>query len=360
MPSERQSLVSVVVPVLNEAECLPRFHAALCAACDALPYRFEFVFVEDDSIDATVAALAALRRLDGRVRYLLLSRNFGHQAALCAGLEHAAGDAVIMMDGDLQHPPELIPRLLDKWCEGYEVVNTVRVESEAAPFLDRLWSWVFYRVFNRTTTLAIEPGGADFRLMARVAVDALNALPERHRFVRGLVRWIGFRQTMVPFRAPARFAGRSKYTFARKLRFALEGLTAFSFYPLRLVSALGWVTVLLSMAYGLFAITAHLLGGHTVPGWTSLIVSVVFFGGAQMTVAGILGEYIGRTFEQVLCRPVYIVRESVGLGTPAASPLARESERAGGFIPPHHLARGPKASMDRVHPGRTLPHGDTR
>ena len=193
MASEREPLVSVVVPVMNEAECLPRLHSALRAVCDALPFRFEYVFVESGSTDATVEVLAELRCHDECVRYLVLSRNFGHQAALSAGLEHAAGDAVVMMDGDLQHPPEVIPRLLEKWREGYEVVNTARVETEAAPAFKRLWSWVFYRVFNGSTIVAIEPGGADFRLMARVAVDALNALPERHRFLRGLVPWLGFR-----------------------------------------------------------------------------------------------------------------------------------------------------------------------
>lgn len=360
MASERQPLVSVVVPVLNEADCLSRLHAALVAICDALPFRFEYVFVDDGSTDATAAVLAGLRHRDERVRYLLLSRNFGHQAALSAGMEHAAGEAVVMMDGDLQHPPDVIPRLLEKWRAGYEVVNTARVETAAAPATKRLWSWVFYRVFNGTTNVAIEPGGADFRLMARVAVDALNALPERHRFLRGLVPWLGFRQTIVPFKAPARYAGASKYTFSRNLRFALEGLTAFSFYPLRLVTALGWATVMLSMAYGLFAIVAHLLGGHTVPGWTSLIVCVVFFGGAQMTVAGVLGEYIGRTFEQVLGRPVYIVREAVGLASANAPRQVREPERGAGFIPPHHLTRGPRVGQDQIPPARTQPHGDQR
>lgn len=336
-PPKAEKLISVVVPLMNEAACLPRLHAALRGACDALPYRFEFLYVDDGSTDSTVEALASLRLGDLRVRFLVLSRNFGHQAALGAGLAHASGDAVVMMDGDLQHPPELIPELVEQWEAGFEVVNTLRVETAEIPLAKRLWSWAFYRVFNWATSVRIQPGGADFRLMSRVAVNALNALPERRRFLRGLVPWIGFRQTFVAFKAPPRFAGRSKYNFIKNMRFALEGLTSFSCYPLRAMTLLGWMIVASSLIYAAYALGAHLLGGWTVPGWTSLILCVLFFGGAQMTMLGVLGEYLGRTFEQVNGRPSFILREAVGFvesGAGEFSPLPA-------FSPPHLVPGAP-------------------
>jgi dolichol-phosphate mannosyltransferase len=320
---------------MNEAACLPRLHEALRDVCDALPYEFEFLFVDDGSTDATVDVLGTLREKDVRVRYLVLSRNFGHQAALSAGLTHASGHAVIMMDGDLQHPPQLIPELIGKWEQGFDIVNTARIDSDSAPLLKRAWSWAFYRVFNGLTEIRIEPGGADFRLMGRVAVAALNAFPERHRFFRGLVPWLGFKQTVVPFKAPRRFAGHPKYTFIKNLRFALEGLTAFNFYPLRLVTAFGLTVAGSSAAYGLYALAANLAGGRTVPGWTSLILCVLFFGGSQLMMIGVLGEYLGRTFEQVTGRPLFILRAAVGVSShlDIAKPLVP---------PPHHLSARPR------------------
>ncbi len=308
---EARPLVSIVIPAYNEAECLPRLHAELCRACDPLPYAFEFLFVDDGSRDATPETLAQLRRRDGRVGYLALSRNFGHQAALSAGIERARGDAVIVMDGDLQHPPALIPVLLDRWRAGHDVVNTHRVQTVRIGLLKRLCSAAFYRVFNWAANVHLSPGSADFRLLARPVVDALNGLPERHRFLRGLIPWLGFRQTCVDFVAPERFAGHSKYTFLRSLRFALDGITAFSFYPLRRVTMLGWLIALGSVVYALYALGAHLFGHDTVPGWTSLLLCILFFGGCQLALAGILGEYLGRVLEQVKGRPLYIVRSAV-------------------------------------------------
>jgi len=309
-------LVSVVIPLLNEAECLPRLHEELRRHCDPLPYRFEFLFVDDGSTDRSSAVLAELHRGDQRVRYLLLSRNFGHQAALSAGLAQAAGDAVIMMDGDLQHPPAVIPQLLEKFEAGYDVVNTVRRETADVGPVKRLSSSLFYRFFNWVGSVQIVPGGADFRLVSRPATDALNDLPEVHRFLRGLVPWLGFRQTTIDFVAPSRFAGQSKYNLRRSLRLALEGLTAFSFYPLRRMMLLGWVITLLSFVYGVYVLGAHLFARNTVPGWTSLLLCVLFLGGCQLLALGVLGEYLGRVLEQVKGRPLFIVREAVGLPLP--------------------------------------------
>ncbi|HEV3003312.1 MAG TPA: glycosyltransferase family 2 protein [Pirellulales bacterium] len=306
-------VVSIVVAAYNEADCLGQLHEELCRALDALPYRFEFLFVDDGSHDETMAVLDALRQRDGRVRFLSLSRNFGHQAALSAGLEHAEGDAVVTIDGDLQHPPAVIPQLIERWQAGYEVVNTVRLRTEKIAPHTRLLSAAFYRVFNWAANIHIEPGGADFRLMARPAVNALVSLPEVHRFLRGLVPWLGFRQTHVEFVAAERFAGRSKYTFWRSLRFALDGITAFSFYPLRRLTIFGWIIALASCVYALIAVGAHLFGQRNVAGWTSLLLCILFFGGCQLILAGVLGEYLGRVLEQVKNRPLYVVRKSVGL-----------------------------------------------
>jgi glycosyltransferase involved in cell wall biosynthesis len=314
METERP-LVSVVIPELNEEDCLPGLHAELCRVCDALPYRFEFLFVDDGSTDASVEVLGRLHQEDARVRYLALSRNFGHQAALSAGLAHAEGDVVIMMDGDLQHPPALIPELLQSWQAGCDVVNTIRLNTEGVNPLKRLWSFLFYRFFNWVTNVRIEPGGADFRLMSRRAVDELNHLPERHRFLRGLVPWLGFKQSTVEFHAPKRFAGRPKLSFMRNLRFALDGLTAFSFFPLRLLTLFGWGAAFVSLAYGIYAALVHFITRSTMPGWTSIILCLVFLGGCQLAMIGVLGEYIGRILEQVKGRPMYIVREAVGPGS---------------------------------------------
>ena len=333
-------LITVAIPVLNEAECLTKLYDELCSACDPLPYDFEFLFVDDGSTDRTAEILTDLRRKDERICFVLLSRNFGHQAALCAGLGHAAGDAVIMMDGDLQHPPQVIPQLLERWQAGYDVVNTQRVETEGIDPLKQFWSASFYRVFNWVANMSLKPGSADFRLLSRVAVDVLNDLPERHRFLRGLVPWLGFRQTAVEFTAPTRWAGRSKYGFLRNLRFALDGITAFSFYPLRRVTVLGWIITLASLAYGAFALTTHLLGRGTVPGWTSLLLCILFFGGCQLLVAGVLGEYIGRILEEVKGRPLYVARAMAGLSPlrPRSAEVASPARRWPGPMRPERKA----------------------
>jgi dolichol-phosphate mannosyltransferase len=309
-------LVSVVVPAMNEAGCLPKLHDELRRVCDGLGFRFEFVVVDDGSTDETPDVLARLRADDPRVRYLLLSRNFGHQAALSAGLAHAAGDAVVMMDGDLQHPPALIPDLLKHWRAGYDVVNTIRRDPAEVGPLKRWLSLAFYKAFNWLANVEIQPGAADFRLLSRPVLDVLNRLPERPRFLRGLVPWLGFQQTYVEFTAPPRWAGRPKYTFARSLRLALEGITSFSYYPLRRLAVFGWFVMIAGMLYGFWAAVAHVFLNATVTGWTSLMVCVLFFGGVQLVALGVIGEYVGVILGQVKSRPLYIVRKAVG--TPPA------------------------------------------
>ena len=309
-------LISVVVPAMNEADCLPKLHEELQEVAGSLPLEFEFLFVDDGSSDRTPQVLADLRRKDPRVRFLILSRNFGHQAALSAGLAHAAGDAVIMMDADLQHPPALLPEMLRHWQEGYDVVNTVRAVTRDVGPVKHVLSRLFYRVFNWVANIQIQPDTADFRLLSRAVVDILNRMPERRRFWRGLVPWLGFRQIEIRFSAPGRFAGKPKYNFAKSLQFALDGITSFSFYPLRRLMMLGWFVTLISGLYGLWALGSHLFGNSTVPGWTSLVLCVLFLGGLQMTAIGVLAEYVGRILEEVKGRPRYVVRESVTSRTP--------------------------------------------
>mgnify|MGYP005818544735 CR=1 FL=1 len=339
MDTERL-LVSIVVPVMNEAPCVEKLCEELRRHCDPLPYDFEFLFVDDGSTDETVPVLAALHRRDPRVRVLVLSRNFGHQAALSAGLAYAEGAAVITMDGDLQHPPELIPTLLERWQSGFDLVNTIRVDTAQISPLKKGLSDLFYRFFNWVANVQIKPGGADFRLMSRAMVDALNDMPERHRFLRGLIPWLGFRQTDVPFSAPPRFAGKAKYNFARNIRFALDGITSFSFYPLRRLMGLGLTITTLSFLYGAWSIFVHFVYRTTVQGWTSLIVCVLFLGGCQLMALAAIAEYVGRVLEQVKGRPIFIVREAVG----------KELGRVALFEAPGMVSRRGPASRVEPHP----------
>ena len=231
---------------------------------------------------------------------------------------------------------------------GFEIVNTVRVETEDISKSKKILSGLFYRVFNLLANVEIEPGNADFRLMSRAAVNVLNDLPERHRFLRGLIPWMGFAQARVEFRAPSRWAGSSKYTFKRNVRFAFEGITAFSFYPLRLVAIFGSLIAVASLVYGLAAVTYHLCGGQTVPGWTSLLLCLLFFGGSQLVVLGIIGEYLGRTLEQVKGRPLYIVRDSEG--------FAPSHGGRSGYPPHTGLSPGRRGLVPgRKRLGRTMP-----
>jgi hypothetical protein len=235
------------------------------------------------------------------------------------------------MDGDLQHPPSLIPRLIACWEAGNDVVNTVRLDTANSPVLKKAMSRAFYAAFRLLTGSSIEPGSADFRLMSRATVDALNSLNERHRFIRGLVPWLGFRQAHVTFQAPARWAGQPKYTFRRSLKLALEGVTAFNLYPLRLVTVLGLIVLAASSLAGAYTIIARFFGGQPETGWTSLMICVAFFGGCQLASIGILGEYLGRTLDQVRGRPLYIVRSACGID--------RSSERDDVTIPAPHFSR---------------------
>ncbi|MBX3438642.1 MAG: glycosyltransferase family 2 protein [Planctomycetaceae bacterium] len=308
-------LVSVVIPVFNEEGNIRALYNELRRVTDELFYRFEWIFVDDGSSDHTVEIIAQLHEEDASVKLVRFARNFGHQAAITAGMEYAAGDAVITMDADLQHPPALIPELLRQWKLGFEVVLTQRVESKQAGLFKKVTSGGFYWLMNRCMDRPILPGGADFRLMDRKVVDQLNSLQERSRFMRGLISWVGFRQIAIPYVAEPRFAGVSKYTVRKMLRFATDGLTSFSIFPLRIATYLGLLAALSGLPYALWAVWTRLFTDTAAPGWASLIVSILFLGGVQLICLGVLGEYVGRIYEEVKCRPLYIARDTMGLDT---------------------------------------------
>lgn len=301
--------ISFVVPVYNEAENLREFYKRLTEVMAGIEYDYQLLFVDDGSNDGSVLILKELTRNDERVQAFLLSRNFGHQMALTCGLDNACGDAVITMDGDLQHPPELVPELISLWEAGSEIVQTVRRDTEDASFFKKLTSRLYYKLINKMSKVSITPGGSDFRLMDRLAVDALNLYGERARFIRGLVNNLGYKVAFVEFVAPPRFAGSSKFNLRKMLHFALDGITAFSKVPLRWAFYIGLLCGLGSMLVLFHVIYIKLITDDAVPGWATLSASILFLGGVQLVGLGIIGEYVGRVFEEVKQRPLYLVKQ---------------------------------------------------
>ena len=301
--------ISFVVPVYNEAENLREFYKRLTEVMAGIEYDYQLLFVDDGSNDGSVLILKELTRNDERVQAFLLSRNFGHQMALTCGLDNACGDAVITMDGDLQHPPELVPELISLWEAGSEIVQTVRTDTEDASFFKKLTSRLYYKLINKMSKVSITPGGSDFRLMDRLAVDALNLYGERARFIRGLVNNLGYKVASVEFVAPPRFAGSSKFNLRKMLHFALDGITAFSKVPLRWAFYIGLLCGLGSMLVLFHVIYIKLITDDAVPGWATLSASILFLGGVQLVGLGIIGEYVGRVFDEVKQRPLYLVKQ---------------------------------------------------
>jgi dolichol-phosphate mannosyltransferase len=311
MARERRKL-SIVCPAFNEEEVLPHFHRELCIVLANLEadYEFEVIYVDDGSRDGTLAVLRELAARDTRVRYLSFSRNFGHQAALTAGLEVARGEAVITMDSDLQHPPELLPVLLEKWREGFEVVLTIRAEDRRLGLVKRYTSKFFYRVMRLLSDTDIRMAAADYRLMSRKAVDALLQLRETHRFLRGMVQWIGFPAAEVSFRPAGRRAGVSKYSLRRMLNLAGDGILSFSRVPLRAATFLGLVALGFGLLGSLYLAGCWLVGGEQPgAGWGVLLATLHLLGGCILCALGLVGEYVGRIYEQVKGRPLYVLKE---------------------------------------------------
>lgn len=311
--------LSCIVPCKNEAKNLELLLPALRDQLAALGLPFEVILVDDGSTDETAAIGAGWSREPG-FRLVQLSRNFGKEAAITAGLEAAAGGIVVILDADLQHPPGLIADMLRLWREGADVVYAVREDRSDESFLKRHGTDLFYRLINAVDRFQVPAGAGDFRLMDRCAVDALLLLPERRRFMKGLYAWIGFNAVALPYVPEARVHGRTHFNLRRLIGLSLDGLTSFTTWPLRIVSVVGGLMALLGFAYGAFISIDYLLNGNKVSGWTTIVVTMMFFFGMQMLFTGIIGEYVGRIFEEVKQRPVYVVRRELGRGLRGGSP----------------------------------------
>ena len=306
-------LLSVVVPCFDEEAVIQETHARLVATLARIvETRFEVVYVDDGSNDRTLSVLRAIQQSDPRIRVVALSRNFGQQIAVAAGLEHASGEAVVLIDADLQDPPEVIPEMVERWRAGVDVAYGARTEREGETPL-KLWTAkTFCRTLNRLSDVDIPLDTGDFRLMDRKVVDALLAMPERDRFVRGMVAWVGFRQEPVHYGRAARFAGRTKYPMKKMLRFASDGILSFSLVPLRLAIYMGFAASGLALAGILYALLLRLFTDVWVTGWTLLFIAVLFLGGVQLVFLGVIGEYLGRVYGEVKQRPLYLVKERHG------------------------------------------------
>lgn len=301
--------ISIVIPVCNEEANVSLVASALQKVFASLPYIYSIVFVDDGSTDGTVAELKRLTALSPEIFFIALARNFGHQNALKAGLDFVDGDAVIMMDGDMQHPPDLIPELIDRWNQGFDVVYTIRRDHKEIPLMKRKTSNMFYNLINNLSDIELEQGTADFRLMDKKVVEVFRAFKETDLFMRGLVKWMGFQQVGIEYDPAQRVKGKSKYTLKKMIRFALQGITSFSTRPLYIAAYLGFVFSLLSLLYIPYIIFSYYFG-HAINGWASMIATMAFFGGLQLMILGIIGMYLGKLFMQSKQRPHYIIRES--------------------------------------------------
>jgi glycosyltransferase involved in cell wall biosynthesis len=305
----RRVELSIVLPVRDEAPVLPELIPRLVDVLEGVAGPWEIVFVDDGSKDSTWQLLEASAARDERIRALRFTRNFGHQVALTAGLHVAIGDAVITMDSDLQHPPDAIPRLLAKAEEGYDVVYAVRSPSDSAGWFKRNSASFFYWLLNRLTALDLPHAGGDFRYMRRPVVNALLAMPERHRFLRGMTRWVGYEQSTIDYDRPPRAEGSSKYSLRRMFAFGWDAIISFSSLPLRIASMLGFAFSFLGLVYLAFVIGARLFTDAAVAGWTSVVAAVLILGGVQLLCLGIIGQYLGRMYDEIKERPLYLIAE---------------------------------------------------
>jgi len=326
--NEKKPLLSIVIPCMNEEPVIRETARRLVSVLGVADIEFELIFVDDGSKDRTPEILRELQIEDGRIRVLRLSRNFGHQVAITAGIEHATGEAVAVIDADLQDPPEVLLEFVAKWQDGYDVVYGVRSEREGETAF-KLWTAkAFYRLIGRLSDTEIPLDAGDFRLIDRRVVDALLSMPERDRFVRGMVSWLGFSQISVPYRRAARFAGKTKYPLLKMLKFATDGIVSFSILPLRLATWIGFLASGLSML-GILVVLAERYFGvfGLVKGWSSTVIAVLFIGGVQLVCMGIIGEYVGRIYGETKRRPLYVVRERMGFDAKNTSTPLRLRQR---------------------------------
>jgi glycosyltransferase involved in cell wall biosynthesis len=308
-PNRKKQSVDLVIPVFNETGVVEQTHAHICAVIESLPYEFTFFYVDDGSDDGTPDALKSLG--DVRVHVIELSRNFGHQAALTAGMDATQGDIVITMDGDGQHPPEMIPEMINLVNQGYDVVQTQRVD-EAQPASFKKWtSSLFYRLINSISGTHVLPGTADFRALSRQAVDALKAMPEYHRFLRGMVSWIGFSTVILPYEPAKRISGISKYSFGKMFCLAMDAIFSFSLVPLYIGLSMGGLLLFLALLEMVYVLSFWVTGrtSNLAPGWSSLMFVILIVGGMLMVLLGFIGVYVGYIFQEVKRRPVYLVKK---------------------------------------------------
>ena len=301
-------LLSVVVPAYNEEEVLPEFHKRISNVLDSMAVNAEIIYVNDGSTDKSLEIMQDIQEKDHSAAIVDLSRNFGKEIALTAGLDHASGDAVVVIDADLQDPPELIPQLVKHWKEGYDVVYAKRIDRDGETVIKKVTAYVFYRLIQKVSRVKIPEDTGDFRLLSRRAVNSLNQLREHHRFMKGLYAWIGYPQKAVPYQRDRRYAGQTKWNYWKLWNFALEGITSFSIAPLKLATYLGLITALSAFIYALFIVFKTLIYGEPVRGYPSLMVAILFFGGTQLFFTGVLGEYLGRMFNESKRRPLYFLK----------------------------------------------------
>jgi len=300
-------LLSIIIPVYNEAENIAPLYAALNESCKD---EYEVIFVDDGSTDNTLAAIEDISRTDKRYKCISLSRNFGHQNALMAGMNYVSGNMIIIMDGDLQHPPSLIPEMLNKLNEGYDLVITKRKSTANIGFFKKIFASVFYAFINLISDTKIEANVADFKAFNKKVLKSILQFKERELFLRGIFSWIGFNTATIEFDAPARRYGTTKYSFGKMLKLALKGTTSFSFKPLRMALLIGCFISLAAFGFGIFALVSY-YKGNTIPGWASLIIAVMFLGGTQLLAIGLLGEYIASLFTETKKRPLYLVNRKI-------------------------------------------------
>ena len=309
---EQKKILSIVTPAYNEAENLGEFYSRVINATDNLNLEIEIIYVNDGSQDSTIDIITKQRQIDNRITIIDLSRNFGKEIALTAGLDYSSGDAVIVIDADLQDPPELIPKLVEKWREGYDVVNAKRIKRKGESLLKKVMSYIYYRLLFYLSDINVPKDTGDFRLLNKNALDALLKLREKHRYMKGLFVWVGFKQKEIEYEREARFKGKTKWGFFSLFNLAFDGLTSFSIMPLRLASTIGFLSALIGFFYGAVIFFKTLFFHEPVAGFTSLVVLVTFFGGIQLLSIGIIVEYIGRIFNETKNRPLYVVKNIQG------------------------------------------------
>jgi glycosyltransferase involved in cell wall biosynthesis len=305
-------LLSVVLPCFSEEPGLKETHSRLVQALQGITSDYELIYVDDGSEDKTFQILTELNKSDPRVRVLRLSRNYGHQIAVTAGINHSSGDAVVVIDSDLQDPPEIIKKMVELWREGYDVVYGQRTEREGESGFKIRSAKLYYWLFNKLSDRQIPPEGGDFRLIDRKVANALNQMLERDRFLRGMVSWAGFRQISLPYRRQARGQGVSKYSLRKMLKLAADGILSFSFAPLRAALVLGFITTALALAGVFYALVRRLFSGAAISGWGLLFFGLLFVAGVQLTCLGVLGEYVGRIYRESKRRPLYLLQERLG------------------------------------------------